>query len=383
MKILMRKYGFLMLFVLAITLVLYEDWNTQNDYSNIIELKSQVVELNNDNVVQNGIIKLGSQDLRVRVMEGDYEGQEVQCTNLLSGKMDMDNFYKEGDLLIAGFLIKNGEIVDARAIDYYRQAYLFIMFGIFSALLIIFAKIIGVRALLSFIASLLVIWKFYIPQLLEGKDPILYTFFSIIFLSIIIMISVAGFGKKALVGIFGTVFGLLTMTSFTIIFGGLMELHGMTAPFAETLLFRGYFNLNMREIFYSSIIIGASGAAMDIAMDISASMDEIKCKKPDIVRKDLLRSGFNIGRSVIGTMTTTLLLAYSGGYLTLLMVFYSQNSTISRILNLKIVSAEIMRIIIGSTGLVLVAPITAIFGSYIFCGSFGKEKIVEKEIIID
>jgi len=378
----MKKYGFLILTAFIFVLI-FSMGSENTKKKNIIDIRGQVMKVDNSNVVESGIIKLGCQELIVKIIEGNYSDNEIKAINLLSGKMDMDNFYKEGDKLIVGARLDDGKIVDARAIDHYRQGYLFLMFGIFSVLLISFAKFIGFRALISFIASLLVIWKFYIPELISGKDPILYTFFSIIFLSIIIMLSVAGFSKKAIVAIFGTIFGLLTMTLFTILFGNLMNLHGMTTPFAETLLFRGYFNLNMREIFYSSIIVGASGAAMDIAMDIAASMEEIKYKKPEISRKELLNSGFNIGRSVIGTMTTTLLLAYSGGYLTLLMVFYSQNSSIGRMLNMKIVSAEIMRIVIGSIGLVLVAPITAIFGSYIYCNVLKSKKNEEKEIIMD
>jgi uncharacterized membrane protein len=132
-------------------------------------------------------------------------------------------------------------------------------------------------------------------------------------------------------------------------------------------------DLNMQHIFYAAIIMGASGAAMDIAMDVCASMEEIKKKKPDIDRKTLIQSGFNVGRAVIGTMTTTLLLAYSGGYLTLLMLFMSKNTSFARMINLKIVAAEIMRTIVGSIGLVLVAPITAIVAGFVFSYDFSKE----------
>ena len=104
---------------------------------------------------------------------------------------------------------------------------------------------------------------------------------------------------------------------------------------------------------------------MDIAIDIAASMDEIRTKKPDISPKELIRSGFTVGRQVIGTMTTTLLLAYSGGYLTLLMIFRVKDPSLMRIINLKIVAAEIMRILIGSIGLVMVAPFTALLGGII------------------
>ncbi len=130
------------------------------------------------------------------------------------------------------------------------------------------------------------------------------------------------------------------------------------------------------DVIIAAIILGASGACMDIAMDIAAAMDEIKKKKPDIPPLELIQSGFVVGRHVIGTMATTLLLAYSGGYLTLLMLFQVKEPGILRMLNLKIVAAEIMRTLVGSIGLVLVAPITAIVGGIIIGGLMRRKRQV-------
>ena len=105
---------------------------------------------------------------------------------------------------------------------------------------------------------------------------------------------------------------------------------------------------------------------MDIAMDMTATIQELKYHNPKISRKDLIKSGFNVGRSVIGTMTTTLLLAYSGGFLTLLILFLERDTTILQILNMKLVVSEIIKIIIGSIGLVVVAPITTYIASFIY-----------------
>jgi uncharacterized membrane protein len=140
----------------------------------------------------------------------------------------------------------------------------------------------------------------------------------------------------------------------------------------------GYHYLNLQEIFYAAIILGASGAAMDIAVDISASMYEIKSKKPEINIKELIESGFNVGRQVIGTMATTLLLAYSGSYLTLLMLFIARETSVTRMLNLKVVSAEIMRTLIGSIGLVIVAPTTALIAGVLFSYEFNLKEIIQK-----
>jgi uncharacterized membrane protein len=104
---------------------------------------------------------------------------------------------------------------------------------------------------------------------------------------------------------------------------------------------------------------------MDLSMDIAAGIDEVALHNPGLSRKKLFMSGLRIGRSVVGTMTTTLLLAYSGGYLTLLMAFAAQGTPPLVFLNSTVVSAEVVKTLVGSFGLVLVAPFTALTAAYL------------------
>lgn len=130
--------------------------------------------------------------------------------------------------------------------------------------------------------------------------------------------------------------------------------------YSESLLYSGYQDLNLTKIFMSGIFIGASGAMMDLSVDITSAVNEVIEKKPDIKWREAARSGMNVGRAAMGTMTTTLLLAYSGGYIALLMTFMAQGTPVDNILNYKYVSAEILDTIVGSFGLVTVAPFTAV-----------------------
>ena len=103
---------------------------------------------------------------------------------------------------------------------------------------------------------------------------------------------------------------------------------------------------------------------MDLAVDITSAVHEVVGKKPDISWKEASISGMNVGKAAMGTMTTTLLLAYSGGYIAMLMVFMAQGTPIYNILNYKYVSAEIIDTIVGSFGLVSVAPLTALTSGF-------------------
>lgn len=364
-----KKIAPIMLVIVSILIlisILSLDSKGKIESDNIVEVKAEVINIDDSNIVQSGITRIGDQGLIIRVLEGKFKGKEINAVNHLMGKMEIDNYYYPEDIIIAGLLIDDDTVVSAKAIDLYRQKSLLILFLIFVFCLIIYARFIGLKALLSFISSLFIIYKFLIPGLLSGKSPLVLTGISLVVITAIIIFLVAGVTKKGMIAFIGTMCGLFITMVLTLVFGAPLRLNGMTAPFAETLLYNGYMDLNMQHIFYAAIVIGAAGAAMDIGMDIAASMEEIKSKKPDIHMRELIESGFNVGKSVVGTMTTTLLLAYSGGYLTLLMLFMEKGSSIERMVNLKIVAAEIMRTLIGSIGLVLIAPITAIIGGWIY-----------------
>lgn len=148
--------------------------------------------------------------------------------------------------------------------------------------------------------------------------------------------------------------------------------------YSESLLYAGYQHLNLTAIFMSSIFIGASGAMMDLAVDITSAVNEVVEKKPDISWKEAFHSGMNVGRAAMGTMTTTLLLAYSGGYIALLMVFMAQGTPVMHILNYKYVSAEILDTLVGSFGLVAVAPFTALTSSVLLTHRHG---LLNKDLI--
>jgi uncharacterized membrane protein len=210
------------------------------------------------------------------------------------------------------------------------------------------------------------LWKIMLPGFLKGWDPILLSLGTVTALTATIIFLVGGLNKKGVVAFLGAFLGVLLTCIFSLIFSPPFHLHGAIKPFSEILLYSGFPYLDLTRIFLAGIFTSASGAAMDVAMDVSASMSEVIEKKPDISRKEIIASGFAVGRAVIGTMTTTLLLAYSGGYTALLMIFISQGLHLSSLININYIAAEILHTVIGSFGLVTVAPFTAIVGGLIY-----------------
>lgn len=321
---------------------------------------ARVLSVYNDNIIDTGLIRSGEQDCEIELLGGKFKGQITTGYNMLNGSLESDKIFAPGDKALVVIDYKGDEILSVNMIDHYRINYEAILAACFVLFLVAFAGKTGIRAVLSFVITVLMIWKVLVPLYLNGFDPIITGFIITVALTVIIISLVYGFESKTLSAASGATLGLLVTAILGIIFTTGFKIHGAIMPNSESLLYSGYQDLNLTKIYMASIFIGSSGAVMDLAVDITSAVNEVIEKKPTISAKEAALSGMNVGRAAMGTMTTTLLLAYSGGYIALLMVFMAQGTPIYNILNYKYVSAEIIDTIVGSFGLVSVAPFTAI-----------------------
>lgn len=304
-----------------------------------------------------GLVEFGTQHLSVKLKDG----RVFTAANELRGQLELDKKFAPGEtaLVIVPNEIAADETLVAR--DHYRNGGIFALFGAFAVLLVVFGGLTGLKALFSFVFSLLAIWKLLIPLVLErGYSPSLVSFVIVAILTLVIMILVARTRRIALAASAGALLGVSVALILAHITARALHVNGATMPYGQLLLYSGYSSLDLRDVFVGAVILASSGAVMDLAMDIASAMDEVRRANPLILRRELFWSGVRVGRAVVGTMTTTLLLAYSGGYLTLLMMFAAQGTHPVDFLNSTLVSAELVKTLVGSFGLVLVAPFTAL-----------------------
>ncbi|MDR2752290.1 MAG: YibE/F family protein [Clostridiales bacterium] len=324
-------------------------------------VKAKVLSVDDSSIYQTGIILQGDQYCELLIQDGAHSGQTVRGANKLIGKLELDKRFVPGDSALIALDFQNGQIIEpVTIIDHYRLTAELWLFGGFVLLLVAFAGLTGFNALLSFVVTVLCVWKLLLPAILAGFDPISISMAITIGLTCVIIFAIGGFTRKGVSAALGSLLGTLLTGTLAVAFGDLFKVHGAVMPFAENLLYSGYSHLDLTKIFISCIFLASSGALMDLAMDIASAIEEVSIKRPDLSKKEAIFSGLSVGRSVIGTMTTTLLLAYSGGYMSLLLVFMAQGTPVMNILNLKYVAAEIMHTLIGSIGLVTVAPFTAL-----------------------
>jgi uncharacterized membrane protein len=360
-----NKEAVLAIFMLALSVViLITPPLFKSPYAQeVARYRGRVLEVDNSLLQQYGIVKSGSQRLIVEMTNGPYEGQVVAAGNTLLGKMETDKVFKVGDTaLMVIDRVEDGQVVAATAYDHSRVNVEIIVIAVFALFLLAFAGWSGLRALLSFMFTLLLIWKVLLPGILRGWDPVLISLLVIIVMTAATLYLVAGVNRTALVALVGSVLGIALTIGLSFALVPAFRLHGAVQPFSETLLYSGFEGLNLTRLFLAAIFIGASGAVLDVAIDVSTAMSEVFSKRPDISRPALIKSGFVVGRNMTSTMVTTLLMAYASGYMALLMVFMAQGVPPLNILNTNYVAAELLKTVVGSFGLVTVAPFTAAVG---------------------
>ncbi len=337
----------------------------------------KVVQTDNSNILTSGMVQSGEQSCTLEIQNGLFRGETVTGVNFLSGSLEKDKIFQTGDraLVTISHLDDSAESIRSVVMsDHFRLTKEFALLFLYAVFLILFAGKYGVQAILSFLITILMIWKILVPCYLNGYNPVWIGILITAALTFIILFFVYGFDRRTLASSSGALLGVLTTCVLGILFTDYFQIHGAIMPDAESLLYSGYQHLDLTAIFMSSIFIGASGAMMDLSVDITSAVSEVVLKKPDISRRDAILSGITVGRAAMATMTSTLLLAYSGGYISLLMVFMAQGTPVDHILNYKYVASEILDTVVGSLGLVTVAPFTAVMAGLLLAGRPPKKQ---------
>lgn len=327
-----------------------------------------VEEVDNSKLIDTGLIRTGQQVCSVKILSGKFKGQLTEGWNMLGGSLSQDKLFRPGDIVQAIVHYETSEsgtvFHSVNLIDYYRLKVEFILAVAFAVFLISFAGMTGIRSVFSFVITILVLWKILVPFYLKGFNPIMTGIIVVAIMTFIILALVYGFDKRLVSAFSGSMTGILFAAILSFVFTKKFHIHGAVMANSESLLYSGFQNLNLTQIFMASVFIGASGSVMDLSVDITSAVNEVvttaRKKGVPVTKREAVKSGMAVARAAMGTMTTTLLLAYSGTCIALLMVFMAQGTPVYNILNNNVVSAEIINTIAGSFGLAMTAPITAL-----------------------
>lgn len=330
--------------------------DTRYDYEKCRVIEADDYDIDEDPYVEG--IYIGRQNLKVEIITGEFSGEVIELENTVNRKY---NYYgKEGKEMLVQVASKDGDILNVQIFSYSRDGLIYTLIGGFALILLLIGGRKGFFALISLIFAMILICYFMIPMVLKGYSPIVTALAIAGITTVFNIILVSGANKKSWAAIFGIIAGLLVATLLSALFGKLMHLSGINIEHAEEMmLLAGEGRLQVKEILIAGIIISSLGAIMDVGMSIASSVFEVHITNPKLNRYALYKSGMNVGRDVMGTMTNTLILAYAGSSLSTLMLFYMYQFTYYRLINIDALGIEILQGITGSIGLVLTIPITA------------------------
>jgi uncharacterized membrane protein len=338
----------------------------QKQHSDRISVNARIIELQDDTELKGGWLKVGRQIITAKIGSGRFQGQTIRVDNHLAGDLLSDRYVSVDDQAVFNLSLKNGSISKARLVDYNRQRWHLFLFAAFAILLLIFARGTGLRAFASFVFTIAVLFKVLLPAILMGVDPLILSVGLSAVIATVTLLLVAGFSIRSLAAIIGVCCGMFLTAILTVSVGAGLKLDGMTSEYAITLLFSGQGHLDLDRIFWGAIILGASGAMVDVSIAVATAVEQVSLANPHSSAISLVRSGFEVGRAALGTMVTTLLLAYTGCSIFLLLLFQASGAHLSRFVNYNFVSAEILRTLCGSVGMIMVAPITAIIAGFLY-----------------
>ena len=327
------------LLLLVVLLILPTGYEGALTYQNADRVRAEVLDTDESSIVDTGLVRTGEQRCTVKLLGGHFEGQTATAVNRLSGSLAQDKLFAPGDIAFVTVSYGPEGITAVSMTDHYRLDKEAILAGLFLLLLGLFAGSTGVRAILSFVDTILLMWKVLVPCLLRGWNPVWLGLGLVLVLTALILSLIYGFDRRCLASVSGAALGIGVTAVLGVVFTDLFRIHGAVMESSESLLYAGYQNLDLTCI--------------------SAGYEVVQ-KRPDISAREAIASGFAVGRAACGSTTTTLLLAYSGSYIALLMVFMAQGTPVEFILNYKYVAAEIVHTVVGSFGLVTEAPLTAI-----------------------
>lgn len=334
-------------------LIGYPDWEQPDDSAQIARVAEIVADLETENGRQVTFM--------AEILRGEDKGELVQASQTI-----YDNYYPVQEAVETGDKIliyanPYGVYTPWAMLEYERFDSLIWLGAAFAAALLIFGRFKGGNTLISLAFTCLAIFAVFLPAVLSGQNIYLWTIIVSLYIIAMTMLLINGAQKKSFAAGMGCFAGLCLAGLLTVLMDKALNLTGMVNE--ETLYLQMLdiaHPIDLKAIIFASVVIGALGAIMDTAMDISSALNELRLNVPGISARQLISSGMNIGRDVVGTMVNTLVLAYIGSSLATTLLLVAYNVAVIELMNMELIVVEILQALVGSIGILLVIPLTSL-----------------------
>ena len=308
--------------------------------------------------------RVGDQELEIEILSGAHKGEIMTVTNYMSALFNVD--VQKGDRIIVRIMTDEDGSYYASVFNYDRGSVMGVFILIFFALLIFLGRKKGVGALAGLVFTLCTIWFILIPAVVHGASPIPLTILIMAVTAVVSLILLNGYSKKTLCAVLGCIGGVLTAGIAAGIVGTLTPMNGFNMQEAENLILYGADKgLTVSGLLVCGVLISALGAVMDVSLGIVSSMWEVRIQNPAIEAKGLFRSGMQVGRDAMGTMANTLILAFAGSSLNMMILVQTYEIPFLQLINTDYICLEILQSISGSMGILLTVPLVTFISAQV------------------
>lgn len=302
--------------------------------------------------------RVGTQELEIRILTGTHKDEIMSLTNYMSALFNVD--LEKGDNIIVRIMTDENGAYYASVFNYDRGMVIGGFVLIFFVLLAVLGGKKGIGALLGLLFTLACVWFILIPALIIGLPIIAVTVGIIIITSVCALILLNGISEKTWCAILGCVIGVITAGAIAALVGHITPINGFNMSEAENLILYGADKgLKISGLLVCGVLISALGAVMDVALGIASSVNELSLQNHKAKAKELFRSGMNIGKDAMGTMANTLILAFAGSSLNMLILVQTYDIPFRQLINTDYICIEIIQSISGAMGILLTVPIVA------------------------
>ncbi|MCD7922260.1 MAG: YibE/F family protein [Clostridiales bacterium] len=349
------------------------DWDSVNSYTSLNTstmhyVRGVVTGIDAEDIEKDSAderLYLGSQELTIRILEGDLKGKEVEFTNYLTRIHSI--FVAEGQrVIVCADTPENAEAYYT-LYNYDRTFPLILLIAIFALAMLLVGRTKGLRALLGVVYSLLIVTLFLVQAIYHGFSPVGMTLLAVLVIAGVSLLLLNGFSRRTAAGFLSTLAGVAMTAVLFLIFSRLLHLSGYNTDEAETLLSASYSTgLSIRWLLLAGVLISGLGAVMDVAVSLAASLEELVLVHPDLGRRALITSGFNIGKDMIGTMSNTLILAFAGTSLNTMLCLLAYGYQTNQLLSSNYLAVELSQGLCATLGVVLTVPVTTAVAALLF-----------------
>lgn len=361
--------------VMVIAAVSVEMADIRSDNDNFY-VRAVVTEITED--YSNGEDFAGTQTVTALIKSGEYKGYE--CTLENSNTYQRGALCSEGTRIIGLVKLNEDGSISGSVYNYDRSIMLYVLLAIFIAAMIIVGGKKGARSLYALIFTFVCVVCMFVPLIYSGINGILAAIISAVFILVASIYIMHGWSKKSACAMIGTTIGVAISGGVSMILGQASSLTGYNMSDVESMVYISNFTgLNVSSILYAGILISSLGAVMDVSVSMVSSMQEVNDNAPGLTAKQLFASGMRVGKDMIGTMSNTLILAYTGSAACVLITVFAYEMPYLQIMGYNSIIIEILSGLCGTLGVILTVPVQAAITSFALKRGHKKEKTALKK----